>query len=96
MVAEKIYKLPIADISRIRITCNKCKISSEAVSPKELAGFMVQGMCPHCQALLYETQSGRADPMTQLATALERLGELQTATVEFVISDPESKPEKTF
>lgn len=90
MVAEKIYRLPLADIGRIRITCLKCKLSSEAASPGDLAAGIDRGTCPHCKSLLYETQGGRNDPMASLDEALSRLAELpQTVSIEFVIPDPE-------
>jgi hypothetical protein len=94
MVAEKIYRLPLADISRIRITCHNCKISSEAASPSKLSGVMPYGQCPHCKATLYETQAMRNDPMAKLGEAMDRLVELQGLTIEFVIPDPENQPKK--
>lgn len=89
MVAERICRIPIADLTRVRVTCQKCKVSTEAQSLNAATTAIPDGTCRHCGTRFYETRHQQKDLLAELAWAMEELSKRQEVlAVEFVI--PES------
>ncbi len=89
MVAEQICRIPIADLTTIRITCKKCSRTTETTV--EDASSLPTGRCALCNERFFDTRSGN-DPFGSLASAMRRFDELADKfSIEFAITDQDDK-----
>jgi hypothetical protein len=86
MVVERISRIPLADLTTIRITCKKCNRTAETTVDD--AAMIPAGRCALCNERFFDTRGGGNDPFEALGSAMRRFEELADKfAIEFVIPD---------
>lgn len=93
MTAERIYRIPQADLDRIRVTCKheQCGKTCE-MTVREARMSFNQGLCPFCQnPWAKQPTSLNNNPFVSLLTAWQLLeGVHDLVAVDFIIPEPAS------
>jgi hypothetical protein len=84
MASTKMVRIPIADLTVVRITCKHCNACFE-VPIADVAKRFRSGDCPFCTETIFRGQE-RNKPIEQIAYVLSELaGDQKLSEVEFVV-----------
>lgn len=85
-MTEKVYRVPIADVTAVRVVCGRCGDVIET-SPARVGRATTDKNCRSCGEEI-ESESPRGRPLSLLATALRELQESENLRVELVVKPP--------
>jgi uncharacterized Zn finger protein (UPF0148 family) len=90
-MSEKLLKLLLSDLDRIRIVCRHCGAAVEV--PIDRLGNTGDVFCPGCPTDRKTVlRPARGDDLANLAAAINRLKQAKDVEIEFVVPEKEDKP----